>query len=269
MLNTVHCFSGAAATIIQVWGEEAKPYQHALHLSVTLGAALTPQLMKPFMGLPLLSSNASETSTYRVYNASLGDPEQNITKYYLWRNISDEVLTNSTELQRISGTHILYGFVIIAVCLLALSIASFVIFLSQGCMFWKDANESKATDEKETFIKGKPKIVILFLFFIQSIMYGGIEEVVGGLLLTFVVVFLGWSTDLGSNLTTLFWISITLSRVIGIVLANHVRSSRLFVVQLGVILVSVVALIFAIDSHWVVPWICFTAIGLGGGSLPR
>ena len=175
------------------------------------------------------------------------------------------VQLNVTDLR--TESNVQYCYFIVAGCLFTLSMISFVIFICGGCRFWKKKHSEKNIEDKRVLITGKGKLVVLVMCFLQAVMSGGIEEIFGGLMMTFVVKYLHLSKDTGSDMATVFWASVALSRCLGIVVCKYVRATRLLAVQLSMLLAVSITLAFAVDKHWIVPWICFAVAGLSTGSV--
>ena len=90
-----------------------------------------------------------------------------------------------------------------------------------------------------------------------------INQCYSGLLTTFVVSYLQWSSAKGALLTSAFFGALALGRLVAIPTAKFIQPSKILIVDFLLLGVSVLLSNTAIDAHWVVPWIC--AILLGGG----
>ena len=75
------------------------------------------------------------------------------------------------------------------------------------------------------------------------------------------------SKPLASDICTLFMAMVATSRGLCVVLSKFIQPSKLLAIQLATLLGGSLILAFAVHLHWIVPWIGFTAAGLGVGSL--
>ena len=228
--------------------------------------------MKPFLNRVVTNTDETDPSIHALQNTSFIYVNDTLSEDNIFH---DSILENMTSSQNITrplsagdpGSGVWIGYLIVAGCLMTIALSSFIVFAWQGCRVRKSAHGITSAVQERFNIKGAQKIVILILFFIQSFMYGGVEIVCGGLTLTFVVKYLGWSTRLASDVNTTFWATTTISRGTGIILSKYFRSSKLMAFQLSILLCATLTLTFAATLHWIVPWICFAAAGLGMGSL--
>ena len=151
--------SGTNATILAIWGKDAKPYLQALHLSITIGWTLSPQVIKPF--LRLTTRDAIDNLTMEHDNGTM------LSLRY----------TNSSLISggKLSESHILYCYIIVASCLMVLSITSFIIVIFTRCKLRKISSKENHDEKGKSVVDGKVRVITLILLFCQSFMYGGIE----------------------------------------------------------------------------------------------
>ena len=262
-------FSGISSTLLSLWSAKADPYLQAQFFLVTLGGALSPQLLKPCLRNMVNSGISTAESSTVLYNTSdFHHPTVKLLENKSIMLLDTDTVVNFEIRGEDSKIQYCYGSVFLVMGIL--SLINIAVFASEGCKFGERNSRANSQYTKKGFIEGKDKLILLLMFFLQSFMFGGIEDTFSSLLMTFTVQYLNASHTIASNMTTLLWLSVTVSRGLGIVSSKYMRATKLLAVQLVTLLAVTLTLAFALNLHWIVPWLCVATVGLSsGGILPN
>lgn len=247
-MNISH--AGAATTVIAIWSSRSDPYQMALHFVVNAGAAISPQIFKPFLRKSPSSNNTNLTMVQEYYN--------NDTTSYSNQNIAYQ------HTPRDSTIHVAY--LIIASGILLLALSHFFVFIHDGRQIRRSLKKNNKSHASGAGIRGMSKIIALSMFVMLSFMQGGIEELFGGFLMAFVVKHMKWTKEIGTDLITLFWASTSCSRGLGIIGSKFLPASTILAMDVGLLAVSGIIFAFGLSLHWIIPWICTVLTGVGVGT---
>ncbi|XP_031550186.1 sodium-dependent glucose transporter 1-like [Actinia tenebrosa] len=200
-----------------LWPENFQPYLQFLHFTFALGSCLAPLLSQPFL-LPDALTNPPLNHTDNR-NATGGyDP--------------GDILP------------ITWAYWISSVPL----IASGLFFLA--CAFLKGLKETVVKKEEHHSTVNHPnsllfKAIVLFLFFILLLQYGGIEVAYGGYVFMYAVKTKPhMSKHMASLLTATYWGTFALGRLISVQLAKYIKPPKMILADFigcllaGVILIS-------------------------------
>ena len=225
--------AGGNTMVMDLWGDQAASPMHSLHFGFGFGALLAPQIARPFLG-----------------------PEEET-----FPNASTESPANIEDLSRIE---IPYTIAAILIFLFSLVILGFYIkgapkgfpMRKNSKNILKMASPGSCTSGHVMF--GVAMFVCLFIYFIQAV--GG-ERAYGKFLFSFAYETGLMDKDLASVLQSVFWLSFTTARLLGVPLAKFLPLNVIIIGDICLALFSSVMLaIFAVDNA-VFLWV-FT-IGIG------
>ncbi|XP_061182677.1 uncharacterized protein LOC133191035 [Saccostrea echinata] len=111
------------------------------------------------------------------------------------------------------------------------------------------------------------RYVIMSMMFLFFLAYIGMETTFGGLLMTFIVNFMGWTKDKGAIVTAIFWGSLAAGRGFSIFIANCFRPTCMLLVDISLMLIGSSLLSFGISYYDAILWIGTLTLGFGMSSL--
>ena len=207
--------------VMHMWGDKAASPMHSLHFGFGFGALLAPQIARPF----------------------LAPEQQNST------NSSTESPESVADLSRIE---IPYSIVAVLIFLFSLVIFGFYIkgapkgfpVRQSSKNLIHMASPGSCTSGHVMF--GVAMFAGLFVYFIQAV--GG-ERAYGKFLFSFAYESGQMDKDMASVLQSVFWLSFTVSRLLGVPLAKFVPLNAIIVGDICLALLSSLMLsIFAVDD---------------------
>ena len=127
--------------------------------------------------------------------------------------------------------------------------------------------ELQVPDEKPDH-ESKPYVILVsIMIFVFYVLVGGIEDAFPGMISTFSVERLGWTSKMGSILTSLYFGAMAATRLILLFVSKFIKAEILLFVHLAILMASMVALVFAVDQNEAVIWVCTAAFGVGQASV--
>ncbi|XP_074660196.1 sodium-dependent glucose transporter 1-like [Tubulanus polymorphus] len=111
----------------------------------------------------------------------------------------------------------------------------------------------------------KVQLMILLCFFLLC--YVGMEVTYGGLVMTFAVDYLRWTKREGSYLTSVFWGSFAATRGLCIFVARYLRPAVMLIIDLCITVVTLLVMLFMVQSYSVSMWIGTAMLGVGMASI--
>ena len=246
--------------VMHMWGIKAAAPMHSLHFGFGLGALLAPQIARPF-----LSPDDNATDTQATYMLpGLSWPVHSMHSGYYTMNTyandsNDSPETNEDE----SRIEIPYSIVATFVLIFSFVVLAFYIKgvpkgfpMRQNHTRFRDMiSPGSCTDGHKLF--GVGLLTCLFFYFTQAV--GG-ERAYGKFLFSFAIESdVQMSKDEASVLQSLFWLSFTTGRLLGIPLAKWIPIDAIIVANIiGNALTSTVLAIFAYDAETIL-WVftCF------------
>ena len=236
--------------VMHLWGEKAAAPMHSLHFGFGLGAAISPQVVGPF----------------------LKPRNQNTTRR---RNVEGQLLdldlfsSNTTEgtpagpKSRIEFAYMIAGIVAFSIALLWL----FIYIKGPPKDFPRREGTKKITRHmfspsscaRGDILLGSLILLALFVYFIQAV--GG-EKAFGRFIFTFLVESrLGFDNEEAVNLNSLFWLSFTLGRLSGIPISHFASTPVMIAVQSIGVVISSIVLAAAVFQSKVIIWVFSVPLG--------
>ncbi|CAH1785779.1 unnamed protein product [Owenia fusiformis] len=286
--------------LLLVWESKIGPYFQLSHFFFGIGSFIGPLLAKPFISsyrsnasTNITNGNYHNNQAYQsMYNNSYhGNYISNSFGYHGNNNtIESEALQRSDEsrkyinitsttgynitekmdeikpLELMTESNVEYVYLIIGILHLFMAVVFFGITL-QGKRTLK-ALEYK-TDSSHGNKETKSRLYslqILCLLFSFLYCYGGIEYIIGGLLMTFLNVALGWSKETGTVITSAFWGAFMLARLIAVPLTKMISFTKLLLIDTFLLAASIVGLLIFVQ-HPIAVWVCIITAGLSMGTV--
>ena len=259
LTHGVDLLSGGNVCLLFIWKSESGPWMQALHLFFGLGAILGPVIAGPFLVETgdvhsLDNTNTTEellTTTEDMVNSTSGS------------NITDSM--NLTHFKEESYISIPYG--VIGVGEVLIGLCFLVIFVRDGLHVRarkepKEKDESAHSEETLRKLKYMRNAIIIVIFIFYSL-YCTVESEMGNFLVLFCVNFLGWSKQQSAWLNAAFWTSFTISRGCGIFLVKVLKPHTMIFGDIIIAFIGMFPLLFWVDSHPAVIWVCFIVTGAG------
>lgn len=233
---------------ITVWKEKSGPSLQTLNLMATIGYTLGPLVIKPFLA--------------HKQNIFI-----NVTDFHNVTHSHDRADVNASHVMSVSetvGSKIEYAYMILAGYELIISILLFAIFVYDGCPWRLKSSEKDEEEESGTKLNNRTFIIkICILYFFFNIFYCGVEVGYAGLLSTFAVKYLGWSSNDGANVTAVLQGSNVVITLLAVFLAKVVRPELMLAFNLLVVILSMVVLSLLAHVHPAVLWASTGGLGVG------
>lgn len=249
--------------ILEIWREKASSPLHLLHFGFGLGSFIVPNIANPFLAIPLVET-ASQNGTFNVT--------------WVTERMSTSTLTTgngnaTTEIQKyIKETEVHWAYIIVAIIAAINSLAHYCYQFSSQKSSKNSSSKMETTKSNRSLreiidpatcaggqrIFGVVIFVLLFLFFFNAT--GG-ERLYGKFIRNFSIDRFHFSNDEGSLINTAFWISYSLGRFSGFVIAIWVPIRILLLIEVsGALITSVLLNIFAYDNSLML-WIFTQPMG--------
>ena len=227
---------------------------HALHLGFGIGSFIVPQIANPFLAVPAPSYDANTTNASLFGNPTTSAPEVTTVSY-------------------IKDSRIEWPFLIVGIIAILESLAfHFYQFCGKGSRnpeLSSDNEPEKAKSIKEIIdpatcasgnrLFGFQVFILLFLYFFQAV--GG-ERIYGKFIRSFAIDQYNMDGDSASLLNTEFWISFSVGRFLGFILAWWIPIRILILLECtGGLITAVILNIFARDSTLAL-WILTVPMGI-------
>ena len=226
--------------VMHLWGNDAASPMNSLHFGFGLGALLAPQIARPFLGS---EDNSTDTQTYDVTAAI-------------------EVRSTPEDDSRIEIPYSIVGTFILCFALVVLLL--YIKGPPKGypvrvhhTVFREMISPGSCTNGYKLY--GAGLLICLYLYFIQAV--GG-ERAYGKFLFSYATETNLLNNDQATVLLSMFWLSFTTGRLLGIPLAKWVPLNAIIVGDIiGNIITAVVLAIFAIDNVTIL-WVFSCSMGL-------
>ncbi len=248
------------------------PYIHCLNFIQMMGAALTPQILKPFLAANVgMSLNTTKNDSF-ILSRSKDEYGPNSLEYLNITHgteVFNKTLINGVK-TKVQFSYLITGLVLASGAFLhTIMICQSICRGKQG----KDIDNEIAKNPDDSNSKGRNATckVHCFLFiavcFVLGFLYGGLEEIFGGFLVTFSVNELYWSNESARDLSTLYWISIATTRLIAVFLSRKISAKVLIGLSICLVNLSLLAMAFTVVHFSLAISIGTVLFGLGLGSL--
>ena len=194
--------------------------------------------------------------------------------------LGDRLVKNETvwvELPPV--THVQYVFIIVGSFSILMSSIYFFVFVRTGCVFGnpfntnfskkdfqKKGNEGAASKATAT---GGPPMHIIICFFVMTSLIGGVEATDSGILMIFVVEFLGWNKDKGIFLMAMYQTVKVIACVFLVPFVRRLKPSMILTCDyLALFGASVLmAVMIGTEGSQILLWLAVAAFALGGSNL--
>ena len=208
--------TGAQPYIISLWiGHRFQDsIMQAMHAAGSIGNALGPLLAAPFL-IPIPNNDASLES----------DVENNT----MLANSTETMIIDQDELAMVRYSFYLSGIITVITSLSFLAI--FVRLYDQPTECYDKIKVSSKTKEKK-WKSSKVTYLLVILNFLMFVALVSYEAIPTGLLSAFAIEGLGWNVHYGAWLASLFWISITIGRLLSIPLAMFLAPTQLLSINI-------------------------------------
>ena len=205
-----------------------------------------------------LNSNHSKDLTHgNMSNQTIGA---------LLPNNIDIAENNTNAFGIIPESKFQYGYLIISIAFLCASIIHFILFFYDGATIRRSSKGTSTSLEHLNKITGKPKIIAHILQIALGFFLGSVEECFAGLIMAFLIKYLGWTEQTASDMNTVFFAASASSRLLGIPLAKFMKASHILGIQSLLIFTGYLVFSIAVHLHWIIPWVGAILVGFGFGS---
>ena len=255
-------FTGGQSYLLKVW--EAHKYRQPLmqctHLLWSVGSTLGPLLVQPFLvdlpedGIEPTLNVTSRNTFSAPHNTSCN--------------------TNYTETMG-DVTLVRFAYIVIAALVFISSILFFTVFITMGPSFLECSRQNKGGNKhnedmtnKDNKLKTSKTFTVRLLLFmcLFYFFYLWVEIIPGSLMAVFVIKGLGWHNEQGALITSVYWGTHGIGRLIGIPLA-FIMSPKHMLIMDCLVLSSGFCLLLLVNNHASVMWIGACVFGLGMGTI--
>lgn len=263
LVNTFFFFAGGNVLCLTLWKSESGPFFQALHFAFGLGSLIAPLIAAPFLGSYSEDFYAADDST--LLNSStimstakdFSSPTTENSTFTSIYNSQFLSLNNSDWIDKPSK--IVYPFSIIG----GIGILVTVMFsiTATATPVEKKKAQTRNSDDVKTSVKFLLLVTIfnVLLLFLET----GTEIGYAQMLTTYVVKGkLQLSSATGSYMTSAFWASFTITRLISIFFAIKISSFTFILIDLTVALFGSCILLFLSSYEWAM-WIATIVLGAG------
>lgn len=189
---------------------------------------------------------------------------------------SHDHIINRTCQPIFEETRVQYAFLISSCIAISGSFGYMLLYcrFSNVYVFAANAKKQKDVQEKGLASDDKPKgrhlsakLKILFLTLLSLLLmtYCIIEDEFGNYLMTFSVLWLGWSKETGSYATTVYWTCFIIGRFGGIFISNCYSQGRILTTFISLMVVSIFG--FGLSSHFRIGTLVWIFTGFMGFSM--
>ena len=263
------CFKLSAATtdIVTVWRHKADVYMQLLHSIFCVGAIISPFVTKPFLAekssvdiepgefLFTLNYNMS-TSTMDIRGSSDVAVDENGTS----SNVVSKLVNTDYEY---GHTNIYIFYTITAGIGLITTVAYVIMAASKRNMH---TQKKKKVHEKKQYslLSRKTKVVFTTMLAFNIALYLVGERGMAQFLMTFLISRLNWSKSKGSYATSVFWIAVTLGRLLTAALLRVFSLGTILMTSHIIMLVGGIILWLSVNfNQQGLVWVSIFLIGLG------
>ena len=275
--------------ILSTWGKDSNPYYQALQAMFAVGAFVSPLVAEQFVG------EHRELDTLLTLNTSHAVGE--------FTNLSSSsVATGNASLvghpsyQVLAESRIYIPFTICGVSTLLMAVPLCIFRIKKGLSrsglnkepsmpkknvmsVEKSIKENRNTIGKDEIVAGLDVHVHAqkdsgFLWFIAVGEAGAFEfcaiayeDIFIGFVATFAVTFLDWSAAEGALVSSVFWGSYLVSRILAVPISKCVSPVKMLGGLLFILSASAIALFVGMAKHDLVLWVCAGSIGITLGPM--
>uniref|UniRef100_T1KTK1 Major facilitator superfamily (MFS) profile domain-containing protein n=1 Tax=Tetranychus urticae TaxID=32264 RepID=T1KTK1_TETUR len=253
------CKYNCNVIILRIWGKNGVNWLQVLHMFGGVGALIVPIITRPFLlpnteydGLSTVTTTSPETMDFT-----------NIT------DIISAINTTTTITYTPDDVKVQYAFLIVGMVLAVVAIPYFFCYLHDRKQKSKDEENrenGETGEETPQFVQTSTlkKVLAVIITAALANFCFGTEAVVGNLSTSFAV-----KADVHMDkqnavlVATVFWTMFSFYRCIFIPLTLVIKESKLFYMNLLIIVAGVVTLVPYAASKELFTWISFTLLGIG------
>ena len=256
--------------MLKTWRLRTRPFLQALHCVISVGASISPLIVKAFVTDNLNSSTTSNLTTEGE------DPDQLVKQDYMQSSNSSNSLystlvhhhTSITESPvTVSQMQLFYPFLTGGLFAVSAAILFAVLLVVDVQKHLKKSTgvegsvKSFIKLQEENLGTLKHKLILVLMVLITMI-YGGMEYTYGSWILTFSVKHLGVSFQTAASITTAYWSSFAGGRALSVFTAKFISPVKTLIVSFVSSTVALVLLTLLSTAHIAVVWVCSVVIGV-------
>lgn len=260
-------FTGGIVLCLTLWKSESGPFFQALHFSFGVGSFVAPLIAAPYL---MTYNNSGDNSTsFSNYSTTINNIEDSYMSttetFFGFTNYSSEYLNlNQSDLVN-NSSNIVYPFSMIG------GFGLFVTIMFLGTTIVSPTErktiQNRISDDGDD-VKSSFKFLLsvgvlnVLLLFLET----GTEIGFAQMLTTYVVKGqLQLPPSTGSYMTSAFWASFTVSRLVAIFLAIKISSFTFILIDLTIALLGSIVLLFLSSYEWAL-WAASIILGAGVAS---
>ncbi|KAL3832610.1 hypothetical protein ACJMK2_024240 [Sinanodonta woodiana] len=240
------CFLGAFDTggntqVVSTWGPEGRHYMQALNFTYAAGAIIAPFITEPFLApkitIPSEGFNTTADGKTAVNLTGLNETLD------LDQGISYSVNSSQHTIEIWAATRVHYAYIISMTLGIAFSVPFLIIYLkcrsdSKSSKTFKEEKYRRPVSSSLTV-----KIVLVIMLMMMFHLYNAVEETFSSYLMTFCVMYLGWSKSQGSVLTSVYWAAFSTGRFLGIFIVYLLQPVTLLFLYYIAVVISLIGMV--------------------------
>ena len=235
-------FAGGTLAIHRLWTDErtGHRWQHAYRIVLCTGAVFGPLVIKPFI------------SEYHVAFIN--------HTWTLEGDISNSWMLHPNPVE----SRLPYAFVVVAAILFFFGLISFLLYFFRGGINFNPSHDitPQEQDDKHISVKRSVTVMLILVCILQALPL----RVYSTFLLTFTVYQLKWAKTSGIYITTAFYVSLVVTKVITSMCQRQSHIEFMVFLGLALNVASSILYIFLIDYHPAAPWVFTVLLAAGTAS---
>ncbi|XP_075254676.1 sodium-dependent glucose transporter 1A-like isoform X2 [Convolutriloba macropyga] len=263
---------GCNVTLLDLWGIKSSRPMQGLHFFMAIGCAIGPLIVQPFLGKAVEKTPTSDeifSTTFAPENGSSLFTDSNGMSR-MRRHFSEAQTVNDLQSSEIELAYMTIGIYLCTIVVIALF--AYICSPKPESVSDNSEQETEALEfelspkaiRKDRLFKAKfifTGTVILFLYFGSILSFDSY-------LTTFCVESkLKMSQSKGAVLSTVFWSSFILARLIACFYAGAISDLKIIIVDLVGIVLSALPMSFFVQEYEFVIWLCIIVYGFFMASL--
>ena len=132
----------------------------------------------------------------------------------------------------------------------------------------KEGASEKKQEKTDIEVQSSSRVfqyITMGLTMMFYVLIGGVEDAFPGMITLYAANTLGWKPTQGANLTSLYFGTMALTRLLLIFVSKFVKASILSIIPIVILTASAATLIFAANWHESAIWVCVAMFGVGQG----
>lgn len=229
-----------------------------LHTMFCVGAIISPFVATPFLAEKL--SAAREWSTNAPIHTTMPNTWNNVTQV----NQSLENETDLVETQLAYGETRIYISYLIASALCFITTVLFVIVCATQGNIYGAQRQLSHEKKQHSLLSRQWKVIFTGMLAVNMALYLIGERGMSQYLMTFLISKHGWSKNKSANGTAVFWIAITLGRLLSVFMVRVVSLSALLLLSHAVLAAGGITLwLSQVFDIQILVWLAIGLIGIG------